>query len=146
MKLRTKTIITIVLLALLIFAAMQLVTFLVIQPSFSDLENHESRAGVQQAIHTINYRLSEFERKVRDYSSWNDTYEFAKDENPEYIESNFVDETFENLNLNLIAITNNSKILLYCQSFDVNASVKVPTSEEMRNALGMNKVLNITWN
>ncbi len=130
MKLRTKTIITVALLSLLIFGAMQLITVLVIQPSFVNLEKRETEGSVTQAINTINYRITDLTGGVKDYSFWDDTYNFVQNENEDYIENNFVDETFENLNLNLIAIINNNRSLVYCQSFDLNNSAKVQTTEE----------------
>ncbi len=135
MKLRTKTIATVILLSLLIFGALQIITILVIQPSFINLENHESKESITQVSNAISYRLSELSGKVKDYSFWDDTYYFVQNENEDYVENNFVDETFENLNLNLIAIVNNNKSLIYCQSFDLNNSAKVQTTEETKATL-----------
>jgi sensor domain CHASE-containing protein len=119
----------------MIFTALYAVAVLVIQPSFSALENQEINKGITQAMSTLNYRLIELEGKVKDYSFWDDTYYFVQDGNQDYTENNFVDETFENLNLNLIAIVNNSRSLMYYQSFDLNNSAKVQTSEEIKMVL-----------
>jgi sensor domain CHASE-containing protein len=135
MKIRTKTIITVTLLSLLIFGAMQFITVLVIQPSFINLEKQESEKSITQAISTINYRVVDLTGRVKDYSFWDETYNFVQNENIDYVENNFVDSTFENLNLNLIAIVNNSRSLVYCQSFDLNNSAKVQTTEETREVL-----------
>jgi sensor domain CHASE-containing protein len=135
MKLRTKTIIAVSLVSLLIFGAMQIVTVLVIQPSFINLENQEIKDSITQATSTISYRLSQLTGKVKDYSFWDDTYSFVQNLNQDYVENNYVDDTFVNLNLNLIAIVNNNRSLVYCQSFDLNDSAKVQTSEETRSVL-----------
>jgi signal transduction histidine kinase len=135
MKLRTKTIIAVSLVSLLIFGVMQIVTVLVIQPSFINLENQETKDSITQATSTISYRLSQLTGKVKDYSFWDDTYNFVQNYNQDYVENNYVDDTFVNLNLNLIAIVNNTRSLVYCQSFDLNNSAKVQTSEETRSVL-----------
>lgn len=135
MKLRTKTIITIALISFLIFGVLQAITILVIDPSFNNLEIQESKQGINQAISSINYRLSDLNGKVKDYATWDDTYDYILNKNPEYVELNFVETTFDNLNLNLIAIVDNSRTLVYCQSYDFNNSVKVQTSEETRITL-----------
>jgi signal transduction histidine kinase len=135
MKLRTKTIITVTVISFLIFGALQLVTLLVIQPSFASLENQNVMQGISQAHGAINYRLSQLEGKVKDYSFWDDTYNFVQNRNEDYIENNFVDETFENLGLNLIAIVDENRSIAYCQSFDLNNSVKIQTSEETEKLL-----------
>ncbi len=141
MKLRTKTIITVIFLSFLIFGGMQAVTLIVINPSFANLETRETEESIDQVSSAISYRLSELTGGVKDYSFWDDTYQFVQDENEEYVENNFVDETFENLNLNLIAIVNNNRSIVYCQSFDLNNSVKVQTTEETRGVLSSDESL-----
>ena len=115
------------------FGALQVVTFFVIQPSFTNLEKHESEKSVNQALEAISYRLSNLRGEVKDYSSWDDTYNFVKEGNQDYVANNFVDATFENLNLDLIAIVDNNQSLVYCQSYDLDNSTKIQTSEETRN-------------
>jgi signal transduction histidine kinase len=135
MRLRTKTMITVALVSLLIFGALQLVTLLVIQPSFASLENQNVMQGISQARSVIDYRLSQLEGKVKDYSFWDDTYNFVQNRNDDYVENNFVDVTFENLGLNLVAVVDENRSIVYCQSFDLNNSVKVQTSEETERFL-----------
>jgi signal transduction histidine kinase len=135
MKLRTKTIITVILISFLIFGALQLVTLLVIQPSFASLENQNVMQGISQARSAIDYRFSQLEGKVKDYSFWDDTYNFVQNRNEDYVENNFVDETFENLGLNLIAVVDENRSIVYSQSFDLNDSVKVQTSAETESFL-----------
>jgi sensor domain CHASE-containing protein len=135
LKLRTKTIITISIVSLLVYGSLHVITVLFIQPSFSNLETRVTKEGIVQAINAIDYRVSELSGKVRDYSSWDETYNFVQNENQDYVENNFIDETFGNLDLNIIAIVNNNRSLVYCQSFDLNYSAKVQTSEETKNLL-----------
>ena len=142
MKLRTKTIITVALLSFLIFGVLQIITVFVIRPSFTSIENQESEESITQATSTINYQISDLTGKVKDYAFWDDTYNFVQNENEDYVENNFIDDTFENLNLNLVAIVNNNRSIVYCQSFDLNNSAKVQTTE------GTGKVLtsdNCVW-
>jgi signal transduction histidine kinase len=129
-KLRTKTLITVLLFSLLIFAALQTVKFIVLQPSFTNLENQETIQKVNQAINILNYSVSDMVVKVADYASWDDSYHFAQFENKEYLSNNFADSTFENLGLNLVVIVNSKTDLLYCKSFDLQQSVEVPTTQE----------------
>jgi signal transduction histidine kinase len=139
MKLRTKTIITIALISILIFGVLQAITALVIDPSFSNLEIQESKHNINQALSTINYSLTILQGQLKDYSCWDDTFNYVQNKNQEYVENNFVESTFENLNLNLLVIVDNNRSLVYCQSFDLNNSVKVQTSEETRKILTSNE-------
>jgi len=135
MKLRTKTIITIVAISLLIFGMLQIVTTLVIDPSFNNLEIQESKKGISQAINSLNYRLSDLQGRTQDYATWDDTYNYVQNRNSAYIEANFVEDTFVNLNLNLVVIINTDRNIIYCQSFDFNSSTKIQTSEQTINAI-----------
>jgi signal transduction histidine kinase len=139
MKLRTKTIITIALISILIFGVLQAITALVINPSFDNLEIQESKHNINQALSTINYSLTILQGQLKDYSCWDDTFNYVQNKNQEYVENNFVESTFENLNLNLLVIVDNSRSLVYCQSFDLNNWVKVQTSEETRKILTSNE-------
>jgi signal transduction histidine kinase len=141
MKIRTKTIVVIFLASLFVFGVMQVATIFVIQPSFKNLETLECEEGVAQALSTIDYRLSQLTGKVKDYSFWDDTYNFVQYRNVEYIENNYVDSTFENLNLNLVAIVDSNGSLVYCQSFDSNNSVKVETLEQTKDYLATDDLI-----
>jgi signal transduction histidine kinase len=135
LKLRTKTLITVLLFSLLIFAALQAVTFCILKPSFTNIENQETIQKVNQAITILNYTISDMAVKVADYSWWDDSYSFAQNKNSNYLSTNFVDSTFQNLNLNLVMIVNNQNNLLYCQSFDTQEGANVTTAQETINNL-----------
>ena len=135
MRLRTKIALYLVVFIFLILASLQLTKALIIQPSFQDWEKQECNKGIAQSLNTLGYQLGSLGGQLRDYSSWDDTYDFVQYGNQEYVESNFVDSTFIDLNLNIIAIVNNNKSIRYCQSFDLGNSAKVQTSEETRRAI-----------
>jgi len=135
MKLRTKIIIAIALISFLIFGGLHLITALVIDPGFNNLEMQDCEYSINQALTMINYTLSNLEGQLKDYADWDDTYNFVLNRNQQYTESNFVDETFENLNLNLITIVDANRSLIFSQSYDLNASQKVQTSEQTQNVL-----------
>ena len=135
MKIRTKTIITVIVLSAFIFAALQSTTILVLQPSFNNLERQDTTAKVEQALKVLDYNINGLAVKVSDYAFWDDTYNFVQDENKYYIANNFPDSTFENLNLDLVAIVNNKTSLVYFQSYDHDNSVKVSTTEQIQQLI-----------
>ena len=135
MKLRTKTIITIAIISILIFGVLQAITALVIDPSFNNLENQESKESINQTLMMINFTLANLQGQLKDYSFWDDTYNYVQDKNQEYIENNFIETTFENLNLDLIAIVDSNLDVVYCQSFNLANSTKLPTSKETTKIL-----------
>jgi len=113
MKIRTKTIITVVLLVIILFVALQTTTYFILQPSFINVDQQETIEQITQVKSIMDYRISNLEVNVKDYSFWDESYNFVQNENDDYVLSNFVDSTFENLNLNLVAIVKNKTNLIY---------------------------------
>ncbi|MDW8209371.1 MAG: EAL domain-containing protein [Chloroherpetonaceae bacterium] len=58
---------------------------------------------VQQAFEAMLYNLH---IKTADWASWDDTYQYMQDRNREYAQSNLIPETLNNLNVDLILLTN----------------------------------------
>ena len=123
--------------------AAQLISILIIQPSFKRVENHEIDVSINQALSTINYQLSDLKGKVQDYATWDDTYNFVQNRNPSYFENDLGDNAFTNENINIVAIVNNSQSLVYVQSYDFTNSSKIQTSQEAQNVLSSDDII---WN
>ncbi len=135
MKLKTKTTITVILLSALIVGSLHALSYFVLQPSFDDLERQESIEKLNQAKNMLNYQISGLATEVSDYAFWDESYTFVQNQDFQYIDRNFIDSTFENLNLNLVTIVNENTDLLYCQFYDQNSSAKIQTSEEIKDRL-----------
>lgn len=113
MKLRHMTMLSIILIALFFAAGQFLVSTLVIKKGFQDLENEKVYASISTAQKSIKNELQTLDALLLDWSSWNDSYDFAQDHNSNYIESNFTIDTFLNQSLAAIIIWDiNGKIIL----------------------------------
>ena len=143
MRLRARIIVYLALFLFLIFFSNEIATYMIIQPSIKNSENHEIDLSVNQAISTLNYQLSDLQGKVQDYATWDDTYNFAQTGNQTFIENNLGDTAFTTESVNLIAIVNNNNNIIYVQSYDFNNSSKVQTSQEARTVLSSD---NAIWN
>ena len=130
MKLRTKTTLTVLILTLFMFSALQIITYATLEPNTHKIETQETIQKIEIAKNLIEYRTSDLEVKVSDYAFWDDTYEYVQNKNEEYILSNFVDSTFENLQLNCVVIVNNQIEVIYQQEYDLDASIKYDIDKE----------------
>lgn len=135
MRLKTKATIAILVISLVVFLMLHLVASLVIMPGFKAVDDKESRQSLNQASSSINYRISQLTRAVKDYAWWDDTYYYVENRNLDYTETNFVDSTFENLRLNLIAILDNDHGIVYAKMFDLNDSIANEVDEELQEML-----------
>lgn len=64
-----------------------------------DIENRNVTDNNNRVKNTYEYFLTSYEKKAIDWARWDDTYEFINDLNKEYIESNLVEETMVNINV-----------------------------------------------
>lgn len=64
-----------------------------------------------------------YQGSVNDYSHWDDTYNFIKNNNQEYIDSNLIEDTFINIDVNFIILVGEDNSIRYEQYYD-NANKK----------------------
>jgi len=92
----------------------------IVLTSFEQVEAQDTRQNVQRALNALTDELSTLSRTARDYAEWDDTYFFATDHDPTYLENNFTDSTFGNNRLSFAAIFDTALTELYTQGFDLN--------------------------
>lgn len=90
----------------------------------------ENKKNMERTIAALNLELHGLESSSADWAYWTDTYDFALGKAPEYIQTNFTTDTFVNLKLNLIAVLDNKKSLLYAQTYDASqGSLTIPSDQ-----------------
>lgn len=85
------------------------------------VKNGEKKFTELEVIRFENLILDEINQTSRtlgDWSNWNDTYQFAKKPNQDYIDNNLFADTFINLDLNSIIVLNQSHQIVYAEFFD----------------------------
>lgn len=113
---------------LLISAGIGLVVSIVILPLMivsinNVVRNGEKKYTELEVIRVENLIQEELDRTSRtlgDWSSWNDTYQFAIDGNQDYVENNLFEDTFINLDINSVLVLNSSDQIIYSKYFDVS--------------------------
>lgn len=81
-----------------------LVMALVIWPTFLDLESNEARRNSARVMGALLNEIDKTARTAGDWAFWDDTYAFAKGENPAYPDDNLYFDALQNIDQNLIAI------------------------------------------
>ena len=82
------------------YGILQLIVF----PSFTSLEQGEAIKDVQRCVDAIERERYHLDLLCDDWAAWDDTYEFVQSNDPEYVESNLVLESFTDNELNLIYV------------------------------------------
>jgi len=131
MLLREKTVIVVT----VIVASLMLVLYssaqAIVANNVAQLEQDQTNNSLERVLKILSNDLSNLDTIVQDWACWDDTYDYAKDANPAYVRSNLVDETFANLRLNLLVITNSSGSTLFAKAFDLQSETEVPIPQDL---------------
>lgn len=129
MKLRKKTlIISGIALACLILIVLAIST-IVIMNSYIELEKKYAEKNVIRVINALEDDISTLDTFVYDWAAWDDTYEFIDDLNQDYIDSNLVDETFIDSELDIMLFIDSSGRIVYGKAFDRENEEEIPIPE-----------------
>jgi sensor domain CHASE-containing protein len=104
-------------------------------PSFVELEETQATQNLRRVEDALKAELDAMVATASDWSSWDDTYEFASDGNQQYATENLYLEAFQNLNMNAVYIYNQSGSMLYGAVFDFDAGEQAPTENFLLSTL-----------
>jgi len=119
MKLQEKTLLLFVILLISVLVATSVFFSTILLANYSALEEHYIEKDLSQAVHLLNAEFLTLSAIVSDWAPWDDTYTFVQGTKPEYLQSNLQPTTFDNLNLNLIVITNDKGEEIYSGAYDL---------------------------
>ncbi len=99
-----------------------------------DIEHRDVEQRVEQTLNTLSYSLSELEATNGDWASWDDTYAFIESgDDPDYISSNLVNETFTTLNINLMVFIHTSGRIVFSKAVDLDSQEEVEIAQDLRS-------------
>lgn len=98
-----------------------------IMPSFIKLEKDTAIKNAERVIEAINRELSQISPSVSDWAYWTDTYEYTKQQNPDYAKEYFNADTAISLGMNFMGIYDTDGKALWTQGIDLE-------TEEIVNA------------
>ncbi len=95
---------------------------LYMQPSFQKLQRDAARQNMDRAIAAVSRESRSLARTARDWSQWDDTYEFAMTGSPSFVEENLIPpESWEGIGADLIAAYRMDGALLYQGRYEKEA-------------------------
>jgi sensor domain CHASE-containing protein len=77
---------------------------LVVEPRFADLERHEALQDLRRCTSAIERETVHLDRFCRDWGYWDDTWRFARGENPEYEATNLQLSSFQSAGFNALYV------------------------------------------
>ncbi len=118
MKLRKKTLLIVGAALVALNITIYAISSLILLRDFTHLEQQYVQQDVTHALRAIDHELSSLNTIARDYAEWDDTYEFIKTGNPEYVRSNLIDSTFSYLNLNFMVFVDAEGRIRFQKAYD----------------------------
>lgn len=129
-----KILLIIVSLIFLSFLFIGLITGVILNSNYLTLEKQSVERNLSQVLNSIDTIENDLAVSTPDWSSWDDTYEFARGTNPAFIERNINEVTFESNQINLIVILDREQNILFERAYDYNEGADITVSPEL-NAL-----------
>jgi two-component system NtrC family sensor kinase len=86
---------------------------LVVLPAFANLENEAARRDVRLCTGALNRDIELISNLTNDWSAWDDTYRYIQGKYTSFEEVNLIDESFSNSKLNVIALFDEKKRLVW---------------------------------
>ena len=128
MRIRTRTLVLIGGMTVGLLAIVYAISAFLFLGRFARLERREALRGLEQARNALANELDEMSVFNHDWAAWDDTYAFVQDANPEYLESNLMDETFTGARLNLMMFLNREGKPVFAKSYDWRGGARLRRS------------------
>lgn len=118
MKLRTRIPISLGAILVVMLAAMFLTIVNFVFEETRAIEKNAMVSNIDRVLGALEREKDALQTSVGDYAAWDETYRFAQDNNQEYIDANFGSTSFTNLHVNLVAVLNDRRELVYARHVD----------------------------
>jgi len=108
---------------------------------FTDLEAEGVEKNLTRLNKLLSQELDNLSVEARDYAAWDDTYAYMKTRVQAYITSNFVEKTFESLNLRFLALLDSDADMVFGLAYDANLGLLEQLDAHLLNHLGSEGVV-----
>lgn len=131
MKLRRKLVIFTAATVLCAIAVLYSTLHAVLEAQFVKIETEKMRQDANRALAALADEIVALDTIVEDWAAWDDTYAFVADVNQSYIDSNFVDSTFTNLQVNFVLLVNTNGAIVYSKGFSLEQEIAQPLPQSL---------------
>ena len=131
MKLREKTLLTISFVFLTTFIVLLVISRSILLKGFVNLEEKDVENQIDRVINAINMDLSNFSGSNKDYSSWDETYEYVQDKNDKYTRVALTNDSFRSLKMNMLLMLDSNGKVVYEKAFDYRKDKEISVPKDI---------------
>jgi sensor domain CHASE-containing protein len=119
MRLRTRTLLIVLVLVGMVLLSAELAARWLIYPRFAELEREQSRRHAERVIEFLNHEMQTLAGKPEDWGYWDDTYDFVTSRDPEFTESNLGVRSQQSLRVNLLGFYDRAGNKVWARGLDL---------------------------
>jgi len=131
MKLRTKIPVLLGTILFLMMGIMYLWIFQSVSTETRQVETNIMNTNIDRVLGAVSQEGDSLQVSAGDYAAWDDTYKFVADKNQQYIDTNLGSDSFANLHVDLVAVLNNNRELVYARHYDWDKSKELPVPADL---------------
>ncbi len=109
--------------------------------SYAELEAQYVRNNVKRALNAFFDNLLTLKQTAEDNAEWDDTYAFMADGKPDYVKSNFPDETFAIMRINFLFLVDTSGAIVFSRGLDLVSNREIPIPPSLQAQLSKDSLL-----
>ena len=130
MSIKKKTILITIAMGLILLITLNISVRAILLEKFAILQNNESEKNMIRISEVMSGMQNDLNIISGEYSIWDDTVSFIKEQDPGYINNNLPDSVFENLGLNLMLFIDNKGKVKYSKFYDLTGRKEIAFPEE----------------
>lgn len=131
MKLRQRTLLMIGVALVSLVGVLYATSSTILLGNIARLETEDTRRNVRRTLDAFDEEINKLNFTVRDWAEWDETYQFIRDRNSEYVTSNLNKPTLDRLRINLILFSQPSGEVVFGRSLDTQNQRSGPVPERL---------------
>ena len=131
MDLQKKTLLVLISFLILAIALTSVFVTVILLTNYQSLEQEYITNDLNHIVSQLNNEESTLSAIAGDWAPWDDTYDFVTGKKPDYIERNINPDSFSNLNLDFMIITNSKGEIVYSGEYDSENKTIIPVRSEL---------------
>jgi len=141
MSLRKKVLLIIGITVCILMAVLYGLSRIIILKSFIALEESDAHQHVERVVTALSNHLTVLHGLIQDWSVSDTTCKFVEGKDPDYIANNLMDETFLNLQVNLMVFLDKTGRIVFAKAFDVDTQQEMSVPAALSDHLTPGKPL-----
>ncbi|MCK5670038.1 hypothetical protein KAI10_01540, partial [Candidatus Bathyarchaeota archaeon] len=142
MNIRTRFLLAVFLIPVILVGSIAAMSALVIIPEYSRVESVEVVDEMSHVENLLYYMLDSLDTTNWDWSSWDDLYGYMTDRDPGFIDSNYVNGTFIDSEINIMVIVDTAGEVVFGRYYDLDTAEEMPFPDDLLGLIADNSLVN----